>query len=277
MEPTNRTPAGDQYSLGCVMYYCLTGRVPYPEGSAVEKMMAHQTKEPMDIRELAEDVPDGLVAVVRKLMAKSPEERYNGCDEVVEALEPFLGDITAIPGGVPADPAGAIRDPMAGVSRSAPGMAGLPARPAGSNYGSKMTLGSKLNLGGGGSHPGVNAPVPPSHAGTARVPAGASNPATRGLPVPKSHPGAAAPPVRTPPPAKAGPSLPSRASFSLPPMADEVDNANGNSKGPELGELAGWADDASTERKAAFGPLGLIAAAVLLMVVVYLTATLLMK
>ena len=53
MEPSNRTPAGDQYSLGCVLYYCLTGRVPYPEGSAVEKMMAHQTREPEPIRSFA--------------------------------------------------------------------------------------------------------------------------------------------------------------------------------------------------------------------------------
>ncbi len=56
MDPTNRTPAGDQYSLGCVLYYALTGHVPYPEGSAVEKMMAHQLKEPTPMRELA---PDG--------------------------------------------------------------------------------------------------------------------------------------------------------------------------------------------------------------------------
>ena len=99
MEPTNRTPAGDQYSLGCVLYFCLTGRVPFPEGSAVEKMMAHQTKDPMPIREIAADVPEGLCKVVAKLMSKTPEDRYTGCDELVEALEPFLGDLTAVPGG----------------------------------------------------------------------------------------------------------------------------------------------------------------------------------
>ena len=53
MEPTNRTPAGDQYSLGCVLYYCLTGRYPFPDGTAVEKMMAHQFKQPTPIREVA--------------------------------------------------------------------------------------------------------------------------------------------------------------------------------------------------------------------------------
>ena len=78
MEPTNRTPAGDQYSLGCVLYYCLTGRVPFPEGSAVEKMMAHQIKQPAPLAELAPDMPEGLVAVVDRLMAKTPEDRYPG-------------------------------------------------------------------------------------------------------------------------------------------------------------------------------------------------------
>ncbi len=92
MDPTNRTPAGDQYSLGCVLYYCLTGRVPFPEGSAVEKMMAHQTKEPEPVPEFAPDAPAGLVDVVKKLMAKAPEGRYGNTDEVVEALEPFLGE-----------------------------------------------------------------------------------------------------------------------------------------------------------------------------------------
>ncbi len=96
MDPTNRTPAGDQYSLGCTLYFCLTGRVPFPEGSAVEKMMAHQSKDPPAVREFAPDCPDTLAAVVSRLMAKKPEDRYSGMDEVVEALEPHLGDGAAV-------------------------------------------------------------------------------------------------------------------------------------------------------------------------------------
>lgn len=52
MEPTNRTLPGDQYSLGCVLYYALAGHYPFPDGTAVEKMMAHQFKEPTSLREL---------------------------------------------------------------------------------------------------------------------------------------------------------------------------------------------------------------------------------
>ena len=121
MEPTNRTPAGDQYSLGCVLYYCLTGRVPFPEGSAVEKMMAHQTKDPTPIRELSPEVPDGLCKVVAKLMAKTPDDRYTGCDEVVEALEPYIGEIKAAPApaaGSGRVAAAALISPMYGSSAS---------------------------------------------------------------------------------------------------------------------------------------------------------------
>ncbi len=89
MEPTNRTPAGDQYSLGCVLYFCLTGQYPFPEGSAVEKMMAHQTRQATPIRELNPQVPQELAAVAARLMEKTPEGRYTGADEIMEALRPF--------------------------------------------------------------------------------------------------------------------------------------------------------------------------------------------
>jgi serine/threonine-protein kinase len=89
LDPTIRTPAGDQYSLGCVLYYCLTGRYPFPEGTAVEKMMAHQTKAPTPIRQLAPGVPEQLVAVVNRLMAKAPEGRFERMVDVIEAFQPL--------------------------------------------------------------------------------------------------------------------------------------------------------------------------------------------
>jgi serine/threonine-protein kinase len=99
VEPTNRTPAGDQYSLGCVLYFCLTGQCPFPEGSAVEKMMAHQTKQPTPISQLNPSVPRELVAVVERLMEKKPEARYPRTGDVLSALQPFAGRASLAMGG----------------------------------------------------------------------------------------------------------------------------------------------------------------------------------
>jgi serine/threonine protein kinase len=89
MDPTNLTPSGDQYSLGCILYFCLTGQYPFPDGSSAEKMMAHQFKEPTPIKELNPEVPADLVEVVQRLMHKSPEKRFASAAEVVEALRPL--------------------------------------------------------------------------------------------------------------------------------------------------------------------------------------------
>jgi len=91
MDPTNLNAIGDQYSLGCVMYYCLTGRYPFPDGTAVEKMMSHQHKQPTPIKDLNPEVPPDLIAVIEKLMAKAPAARYSSCAEVMEALRSFAG------------------------------------------------------------------------------------------------------------------------------------------------------------------------------------------
>jgi serine/threonine-protein kinase len=90
MDPTNLTPLGDQYGLGCVLYYCLAGQFPFPDGTAAEKMMAHQFKQPKPIRELVPDLPEGLVSIVERLMQKAPEARYGSSSEVIDALRPFV-------------------------------------------------------------------------------------------------------------------------------------------------------------------------------------------
>lgn len=91
MDPTNLTPIGDQYSLGCILYFCLAGRYPFPDGTAVEKMMCHQHKQPTPIRELAPDTPDELAAIVERLMQKQPTARMANCTELIAALRPFVG------------------------------------------------------------------------------------------------------------------------------------------------------------------------------------------
>jgi serine/threonine-protein kinase len=99
MDPTNLTPAGDQYSLGCLLYFCLTGRFPFPDGSAAEKMMAHQFNQPTPVAELNPAVPAALIEVVNRLMQKAPEARYGGVAEVVEILRTLADPV------VPAAPA----------------------------------------------------------------------------------------------------------------------------------------------------------------------------
>jgi serine/threonine-protein kinase len=85
--PLDRTPAGDQYSLGCILYYCLTGQFPFPEKNPVKKMLAHQFEEPQPVRELAPEVSPRLAAVVQRLMRKDPAERYESTAEAVKALQ----------------------------------------------------------------------------------------------------------------------------------------------------------------------------------------------
>jgi serine/threonine-protein kinase len=94
LDPTNLTPAGDQYSLGCTLYFCLTGRFPFPDGSAAEKMMAHQFNQPTPIHELNPNVPPALVEAVERLMQKTPGARYGSVAEVVEVLRTLANPVT---------------------------------------------------------------------------------------------------------------------------------------------------------------------------------------
>ena len=76
----------DLYSLGCTLYFLLTGRVPFPGGTAMEKLVKHQSKEPEPVERVRPGVPAAVAAVVRKLMAKRPEERYQTPAEAASAL-----------------------------------------------------------------------------------------------------------------------------------------------------------------------------------------------
>jgi serine/threonine-protein kinase len=66
----------DIYSLGCTLFYLLTGRPPFPGGSLVQKLFQHEQVEPPPVPSLRPEVPAELAAVVQKMLAKRPEKRY---------------------------------------------------------------------------------------------------------------------------------------------------------------------------------------------------------
>ncbi|REK18834.1 MAG: serine/threonine protein kinase [Planctomycetota bacterium] len=82
----------DIYSLGCTFYFLLTGDAPFPQGTIPQRLMRHQSADPTDIREFRPDVPEALVSICRKMMAKSVDTRYQSGDEVAEALTFWLED-----------------------------------------------------------------------------------------------------------------------------------------------------------------------------------------
>jgi len=76
----------DLYSLGCTFYYLLTGRVPFPGGALVDKLLKHRLEEPTAVEALRPDVAPAVAGVVRKLMAKKPADRFPTPAEAAAAL-----------------------------------------------------------------------------------------------------------------------------------------------------------------------------------------------
>jgi len=79
----------DIYSLGCTFYYLLTGKVPFPGGTSVEKLIRHSTQQPPSVTECRQDIPTEVMAILEKMMAKKPDDRFAMPSELAAALEPY--------------------------------------------------------------------------------------------------------------------------------------------------------------------------------------------
>jgi len=82
----------DIYSLGQTFYFLLTGHPPFPTGTVPQRLFAHQTKSPEPILNTRSDAPLGLLAIIDRMTAKDPADRYAEAGEVVKALDAWLDE-----------------------------------------------------------------------------------------------------------------------------------------------------------------------------------------
>jgi hypothetical protein len=80
----------DIYALGATFYYLLAGHPPFPSGGVSQKLLWHRTKEPTPIREVRPDVPEGLAAIITRMMAKDSNLRYQTPAQVEAELVPWV-------------------------------------------------------------------------------------------------------------------------------------------------------------------------------------------
>ena len=133
----------DIYSLGCVFYFLLTGRPPFPGPSLIQKLMQHQEDPPPPIQALRPDVPDELNAVLLRMLMKEPENRFQIPLLAAAALRRFcsggaggMAGLAGTTGGAAFRPSSSssLLRPASNANTPRPGSAANLVRPASSSH-----------------------------------------------------------------------------------------------------------------------------------------------
>ena len=116
-------PSTDIYALGCVLYECLTGQLPFHRDDDAALLWAHLVEAPPPVTSLRPDLSPAVDDVVARAMAKAPEDRYGSCHDLVRDLELALDVAVQLPGTT--------RTSRRAAARPRPGSRGRSLRPTG--------------------------------------------------------------------------------------------------------------------------------------------------
>lgn len=97
LTPRQITAASDVYSLGCTLYYAVTGKVPFTGGGTRDKTRRHLEDMPLHPRRLNAELTDPFVDVIAAMMDKNVAQRIQTAAEVVRRLAPWAEDRVAAP------------------------------------------------------------------------------------------------------------------------------------------------------------------------------------
>jgi serine/threonine protein kinase len=87
----------DIYSLGCTLYHLLAGQPPFPAGTPLQKLLAHQECSPPLLTTVRQDIPEELTGILERMLAKDPARRYPTPADLATDLERVIDPASAAP------------------------------------------------------------------------------------------------------------------------------------------------------------------------------------
>jgi serine/threonine-protein kinase len=92
-DPRAADTRSDIYSLGCTLFFILAGRPPFPGGTLLQKLLSHQADTPPELRDFRPDVPDSIVELIGRMLAKKVEDRVQSPSDLVIALTAVAAEL----------------------------------------------------------------------------------------------------------------------------------------------------------------------------------------